>query len=190
MKTKKRYKSVSDLVESLTDDVEFKEELEQETNTQSMAKTLFAMRCAQGITQAEMAKRVGCTQGRLSKLEHSDNDSIKLGDLTAYAEALALNVSISFHKEVSAVESVKYHAFQIKKHLDHLAKLAYRDDQIFIGVKDFYNEYLFNIIKLFKESAENLPKVSNKKGRSVLDISVPRSEIDVVNEAHTECCIR
>lgn len=109
MKTKAtKYNSVADMVDSLTDDTQFKAELEQELNNKSMAKTLFAMRCRRGITQSEMAEKIGCTQSRLSKLENTDNESIKVGDLIDYANVLGLNISINFHEKMTAVESIKY----------------------------------------------------------------------------------
>jgi len=160
------------MVKHLTEDKDFQEELEQEVADKALAKTLFAMRCSGGITQAEMASRIGCTQSRLSKLENSGTAGIKVGDLIAYAKALGLNLSISFQREMTSVESVKLHAFEIKKHLDHLAELAHRDDAIFDGVKNFYSEYLVNILHLFSESADKLPK-KPKESRPVLEIHPP-----------------
>ena len=56
--------------------------------------------------------------------------------------------------------------------LDHLADLAHRDDEIFEGVKNFYNEYLMNILGLFKQSASKLPKKKIQK-RAVLEVCAP-----------------
>jgi hypothetical protein len=58
---------------------------------------------------------------------------------------------------------VKFHAFQIKEHLDYLANLALGDDDIFEGVKDLYNEYLVDILRLFEQSADELPKESIRR---------------------------
>ncbi|NCD33397.1 MAG: XRE family transcriptional regulator [Spartobacteria bacterium] len=184
MKTKAtKYNSVADMVDSLTDDTHFKAELEQELNNKSMAKTLFAMRCRRGITQAEMAEKIGCTQSRLSKLENTDNENIKMGDLIDYANVLGLNLSINFHEKMTAVESIKYHAFQIRKHLDHLAQLAHGDEQILSGVKEFFNEYLFNMLNLFKKSADKLPAECNSDNRFVLDITMPNNQMNDMRES-------
>ena len=136
----KRYKSVQEMVKHLAEDKEFSKEFERELADKALAKTLFALRCSEGLTQSEMASRLGCTQGRVSKIECSDTESIKVGDLVAYARELGLCLTIGFHEEMTAVECVKFHAFEIKKHLDHLAELAHRDDDIFEGVKAFYLE--------------------------------------------------
>lgn len=168
----KRYKSVSEVVKQLTDDKEFQEEFDRQISDKTLSKTLFAMRCSKGITQSEIASRLNCTQSRVSKLENAGVDAIKVSDLVAYAQALGLNMSISFHENMTSVECVKFHAFEIKKHLDHLADLAHRDDEIFKGVKDFYNDYLINIIRLFKQSADKLPKKNIEK-RAVLEVCAP-----------------
>ncbi len=168
----KRYKSVSEVVKKLTDDKEFQEEFDRQISDRTLSKTLFAMRCSKGITQSVIASRLNCTQSRVSKLEYSGVEAIKVSDLVAYAQALGLNMSISFHENMTSVDCVKFHAFEIKKHLDHLANLAHRDDDIFEGVKDFYNEYLMNIIRLFKQSANKLPKKNIEK-RAVLEVCAP-----------------
>ena len=111
----KQYKSVSEMVKHLTDE-EFHKEFNREIVDKRLAKTLFAMRCSKGITQAEMASLLGCTQSRVSKLENSGTNAIKISDLVSYAQALKLNMSVSFHKELTSAEWVKFHTFQIKKH--------------------------------------------------------------------------
>lgn len=171
----KKYKSVSDVVKNLSDDKKFHDDFENQVFDKMLSKTLFTMRCSKGVTQAEMAEKMDCTQSRVSKLEHSGLDAIKVSDLVSYADALNLKMSIAFHEDMTSVESVKFHAFEIKKHLDHLADLAHRDDDIFEGVKDFYNEYLLNILRLFKQSENKLTKKKTQK-RDVLEVSAP-SEI-------------
>lgn len=177
----RRYQSVTEMAKHLTKDQKFQQELEKDIVGKDVAKTLFALRCREGITQAEMASRLGCTQSRISKLENSGLDGIKVSDLAAYAKALDLQASITFHKGMTAVQSVKFHALEIKKYLDHLAELAHRDDAIFEGVKSFYNVYLVNILSLFKKSADRLPK-KRAKQLPVLEISAPRemTEEDVL----------
>ena len=168
----KQHKSVPEMVNHLSDDEDFSEAFEQTVSEKALAKTLFAMRCAEGFTQSEMASRLDCSQSRVSKLENANTDGIRVSDLIAYAQALNLNMSIGFHKGMTAAECVKFHAIQIKKHLDHLAELAHRDDAIFEGVKNFYEEYLLNILRLFRQSAEKLPKEVQRKS-PILEICAP-----------------
>ena len=168
----KRHKSVPDLVRNLTDDKEFQEALQEELAKGALAKALFTLRCREGVTQKEMAERLNCTQSRISKIEHSDVGKLRVGDLIAYARALNLQLSIGFQKEMTSVESVKFHAFEIKRHLDHLATLAKRDDQILEGVSNFYAEALMNILRFFKQSASLLPE-TKRRSRPIVEISTP-----------------
>ncbi len=173
----KQYNSVSELVEHLTDDKAFRADLQKEIAAKSLAKTLFVMRCSKGITQAQMAERLGCGQARISKLENSTLDSIKVADLVSYAKALDLQLSIGFHKNFTAAEWVKFYAFQIKRHLDYLAELAHKDDQINKGVTAFFREAIVNILNLIQSSAQLLP--ARKPGKPpVLEISPPTDEVE------------
>ncbi|MDD3925308.1 MAG: helix-turn-helix transcriptional regulator [bacterium] len=172
----RRYSSVSEMAKHLTDDKDFQTQLDKEIAGKSMAKTLFVLRCSHGVTQKEMAERLGFTQSRISKLENAPIDAIKVSDLVAYAKALDLNLSIAFHqgqtKNTTSVDCVRFHTLQIKKHLDNLAKLAHKDDDIFAGVVKFYSETLVNFLQLFSRSAAKLPKKPADE-QSTLDICMP-----------------
>lgn len=158
----KRHKSVPDLLRDVGVDASFQARLEDELAKKHLAKTLFAMRCAGGITQEEMAKRLGCSQSKISKIEHSDDADLQFGDLIACAKALDVQMSIAFHKHMNSVEGVQYHALRMKEHLDRLAALASRDDQILESVARFFNETLFNFLNLFSQSAAKLQE--SKRG--------------------------
>lgn len=171
----KRYSSVSEVVNEFIDDETFREQLEKEIADKRVAKTLFAIRSRAGKTQDELAELLGCTQGTVSKLENAGIDGIRVSDLVAYAQACDLNLTIGFHEEQNAVESVKAHVFAIKDHLDHLAELAQGDKDIFDGVRAFYAEYLTNVLHLFEKSARKLMKNEPHKG-SVLQVTTPPVE--------------
>ena len=96
----KRYTSVSEMVRQLSEDREFQDNLDRQISDKTLAKTMFAMRCSRGMTQSEMASKLHCTQSRVSKLENSGVDAIKVSDLIDYAQALGLKLSISFKQSV------------------------------------------------------------------------------------------
>jgi transcriptional regulator with XRE-family HTH domain len=153
----KRYKSVIDLVEDIIEDEEFKEELKKDLQDKSLAHKLFGMRCAAGITQSEMAEKIGCDQSRISKLENAGLYSIKVGDLLAYTKALELNLSIRFHKSANAADCIKFHVLEVKKQMDYLAGLAHGDSEICNSITKFFGDTFIDIINNFLESVEKLP---------------------------------
>ena len=108
MSADKRYDSVSDLVHDISDDTAFADALDQQIDEQRMATTLFLMRNREGLTQAQLAERMGCTQSRVSKLEHASLSSISVQDLIDYSTALGADLNIVFQK-MDAAAMVKHH---------------------------------------------------------------------------------
>lgn len=72
-----------------------------ETHKQRMlaevrAHRLRELRQKAGLTQAELARRIGVGQRRVSKIEHGDLESIRIGTLRRYLEALGRGMSIEY----------------------------------------------------------------------------------------------
>lgn len=96
---RKSYKSVQEMVRGVSDDPSFKIQAEKAITERSLSRVLLVLRNAAGLTQAEMADKMQCTQGRISKLEMAAQRSIRIGDLLDYARALDLNFCISFERK-------------------------------------------------------------------------------------------
>ena len=56
------------------------EEVEALRRKFSMSREIMRRRVVAGLTQTELARRIGCTQSRISKLERSENDKISMED--------------------------------------------------------------------------------------------------------------
>lgn len=56
------------------------EEVEALRRKFSMSREIMQRRVVAGLTQTELARRIGCTQSRISKLERSGNDKISMED--------------------------------------------------------------------------------------------------------------
>jgi DNA-binding Xre family transcriptional regulator len=91
---KKRYSSVVEMARELTEDDAFADDLAQRLDRKRVVRTLLALRAAKNLSQKDIADRMGCTRGRISKLESSIDDDLRLGDLEAYTKALGLNVTL------------------------------------------------------------------------------------------------
>lgn len=157
----KAYVSVQDL---LTNNLGKRHAVTQSVSrriqSRRLVKKLILARNEAGLSQTALAKKLKCSQSRISKIENGTDDQIRMADLRAYASALQTGMLLSLGEpKQNAVESIKHHAMQIKHHLDQLAALARKDEQISSGVQDFFGETLFNMLKIIEDSAQKLPPV-------------------------------
>ena len=162
----KRYKSVIDLVEDIIDDEEFKEQLKKNLQDKSLAHKLYGMRCAAGITQTEMAKKMGCDQSRISKLENAGLDSIKTSDLIAYSKALNLHLVLQFKEAMSHKQAIRYDIIQIMKKVEALTS----NDTI---------SCLFNGILA---AVNNLPNDKEKLPTFEIQLPVIDNKVTIINK--------
>ena len=162
MANKRQYTRVSELVHDMAPDPEFGAAFDQRVARRRLIKELLAMRAVKGLSQQDIAGKLDCTQSRISKLESSTDDDIRLGDLRAYAEAVGCGLMVgAVPRDLKPVDKVKGHVFAIKKHTDDLAKLARSDEKIAEGVARFFFELVVNFSRLVGDSVKQLPKNSN-----------------------------
>jgi DNA-binding Xre family transcriptional regulator len=142
----KQYKSVTEMLNDVSDDKDFNKSVEKEIDTRQIAKTLFAMRCRAGKNQAEIAKKMGCTQGKVSKMENTPDTDISVGDLVKYCSSLNMQLEVNFFdRRLTMADKVKHHYFQLKALLDKLIEIARGDDTMERGAEKFAHEAFFNI---------------------------------------------
>lgn len=155
-----RFTNVAELVESMTDDGDsFAQEFRQRVRSREVVKALQTMRIANETSQAEMAEALGCTQGRISKLENGFDADLKFRDVEAYARVLGRGVRLHFSNSPNetALDRIKDHAFCIQHELVQLAKLAHKDHEIAKGVVDTFAEVLINQVNLLQTASKQLP---------------------------------
>lgn len=169
----KRYESVLDLVKDISDNKEFHSELKDEIESKSLAKVLFAIRCSKGITQEKMAKSLNCSQGKISKLENSTIEGIRVSDLVAYTKAMKLQLTICFHDRLTATQWIQFHVFEIKRHLNHLAKLAHKDKDIDKGIRGLIKQTLYSFFDIVKQTSKLLPAQPKRGSSRVLEVCPP-----------------
>jgi transcriptional regulator with XRE-family HTH domain len=157
-------KTYTDVVEMARDilpkEKDWCDKLERNIADRELSRTFFVMRNHAGLSQAEMARRMGCTQSRVSKLESAPASAISSADMQAYANALGLVLNITFHPKIGSAQAVKIHAGEISRHLDHLAKLAHTDPGIEQGVTKFFKETITNLVDILSHCAQKLPRRS------------------------------
>lgn len=164
----KKHRDIMELAKGLGEDQTFTRDLATHLGNRRLVHKLTAMRAARGLTQQDVAARMGCTQGRISKMERSDDLELSLASVVQYAQSLGLRLEITLTSEdATAVDRVKHHAFRIKRLTDHLAHLALADEKIAGGVSRFFVEAAFNLLHLLQDSAKKLPKLSEESSPTV-----------------------
>lgn len=188
---KKEYTSVSDMLRDTLDDPKCVGECEKLMASRAVISSLMALRAAKNLSQADVAKKLGCSQSRVSKMEKSLDSDIRLGDFADYAEAVGFDINlVLIDRSEPLVQKIKYHAMAIQVLLDRMVKIAQKDNQIAQGVSGFFGEAFFNLLNILKTSADSMPTCED--GTPLVEIEVlgpfPRSleEISTKGMASTK----
>jgi predicted transcriptional regulator len=88
------------------DDAERRAGLEQERIHAKVARQIYDLRTSAGLTQNELAQRLGTTQSVISRLEDADYEGHSLSMLRRVAEALGARVEIDLAPNGTAEESI------------------------------------------------------------------------------------
>ena len=185
----KQFKNVAGLITGLSEDENFKKDAIKHISENGLGKFLAFLRCGHRLTQKEIAEKIGCTQGRISKIESAKDDSLSIRDFVDYGNALGLELEIGFrNKKMRWVDMVKYHAFQMQKYLNRMVEVAKQDNAIESGVLDFHLEALKNVPRMILDSMLKLPQSSFNKivngSKEKIHISGPiQPDVKANNEA-------
>ena len=141
-----RYSSVEEMLNELASPDLAKEFADWRTKTR-LARTLFNLRHQAGLSEQEVAERLGWTKKRVENFERREVDKIGFGDFERYLTAIGLNAEISFFEEkLPIVDHVKYHVFETRKLMHQLTDIVEEDEKISQEVEKFFGEYFFNIV--------------------------------------------
>ena len=137
------YASVQEMLDALAGEPFASEFAEWKEKTQ-LSKTLFILRIKSGLTEREVADRLGWTEDDVMKFEVEESGKINFNDFMLYLGAIGLKTNISFVREdTSIVDMVKCHVFETHKLLNQLVEMAGEDEKIAQEVSSFLvDEYL------------------------------------------------
>lgn len=175
------------MIKDLSTEEAYKEAVLKEIEGKKLAKFLFVLRCKHGLTQKQMAKKISCTQSRVSKIESSFDNKLSIQDLLDYAKALDLHLEIGYrHSSFKIVDLIKYHAFKIKVYLKQLTTLAKEDEdpKFEEGIAKFHIEALVNLNKFISESFSKLDFLKKKRIREKthIHISAPIDRLEDIEK--------
>lgn len=155
--TGKRYSSVEELMKGEGVSSEVKKRVADNKKKSQISMRLTEMRLAAGLTQGQMAKRIGRSQSCISKWESESDDELTLKTIAEYCRVLDQKVGIVFGKQMGHVERVKMHALELRESLMALAQMAEGDEDIEKGIQAFFGEAFFNLLDIFSHCQNQLP---------------------------------
>jgi transcriptional regulator with XRE-family HTH domain len=155
-KKMKKYKTVEEMAHDLSDDPNFAQDVERRIKERVLVDFLIMQRAVLGVSQKDVAKKLGCTQSRVSKLENSKDSDIRVEDFRRYVHTLGLGMAIYVYKQDrKLVDELKGHATAIQQLLKKLADLAGDDPAINMGALDV----LIDVAKLLANGIKNAGEV-------------------------------
>ena len=165
----KRYKNVAEMVQGMDLPPDQKKRQMEYLHARQLSRTLTVMRAQTGLSQVQVAEKLGWSQGRVSKLESKTDRDISVGDLLDYLKALDMQMTMTFLPEkTKIVDQVKFHAFEMQKLLQHLVKLCKGDEDMVKGVENFHDQCLVNLIGMVSGSKPGLRATTVKKDFTVV----------------------
>ena len=154
----RRYTSVSDLLRGEKVCEKVQEDVFGRAAEKKIATLLASLRAQAGLTQQDLAAKMGRTQGSVSKIESTPDRDITLGIIQDYAKATNSAISLTCGKPLNHVQAVKNHALGIRHSLESLANIAQKHDELEPHIQGFFGEAFFNILSIMAECQDRLPK--------------------------------
>jgi transcriptional regulator with XRE-family HTH domain len=173
------------MVRSLSGDRAFADEFSERLAGRQLIKALTVLRARAGLSQQELAERLGCTQSKVSKLESSDDADIRLGDLLAYTGAVRHEVRILLvPRGQRIVDEVRMHALIIQRLLDRIVRLAGDDGAMTEGLAAFLEEAALNLTRVVRKAAAALPPIPEEPSQA-LQVEAPRMDEEDASRERT-----
>lgn len=117
---------------------------------------LVMERCKHDMSQSDVAKKMGVSVSKVSRLEDAYDDDLRLGELKDYSAAIGVKMSMFLSDEkLPIADRVKHCVFRISEMLAHLTKLAgesSEDKSLHDAIVHFQGEVLFNFLRQYAQS--------------------------------------
>lgn len=99
---RKSHSNVVEMVRDLLpDDPGFADDLERHIAARSVGRTLSHLRASAGLSEAELAAKLGWKTAKVEKIEVMPDANLKLGDILAYAKAIDFPLTLEFRHDVA-----------------------------------------------------------------------------------------
>jgi len=149
-----------------TDDPAFADEFEARLASRRLVTLLSVLRCRAGLSQRDLAARLGCTQSKVSKLESGKDSDVRVGDLVSYTSATDHEIRLFFvPKGQTILNQVEMHAGVISGLLNRLVELVGDDPAMAAAAKAAVSKVNYNLGKIVQKAIHSLPAVVEESPR-------------------------
>ena len=156
--TGRRYRSIRDLIKGERLSERVAKEFEDIRASTRLSRQLAEIRLKAGLTQQQMAERLGVSQGCISKWESEEDDLLEVRVLKLYAEVTGERIGLMIGRPMSHVEAIKGYAFAMRDRLRALAALAHQHDELECHIQAFFGDAFFNILHILGQAQQEMPK--------------------------------
>ncbi len=156
-RTGKRFGGVGKFLKQRNTAAEVSNHFREMKGDTTVTRRLACMRAMAGLTQEEMAERLGVTQGCVSKWESGLDEELTLKVIADYARATDERIGLCVGKPMTHVEAVKAYAFGLRDRLRALAGIAQDNSQLEQYIQAFFGEAFFNLLNIFETCQKEMP---------------------------------
>ena len=183
----KRFASVRDLVKSTAANQEQVHDFDRFLADTVLVRALLRARAEAGLTQADVAERMGHTQSAVSKLEKSSDGQLTIREIAGYLAATGGRIGIGIGKPTTRVERIKGLAIGLKRELEALAQVSSTsdDDALRQSIKTFFGEAWFNLFLILCDTTAKLPQGANPEDTSPVKLLGGELSDQLTNSALT-----
>jgi len=137
----------------------FADEFDKYQADRRIVNCLTIIRCANGVSQVELGRRMDCAQSKISRMESSTDAELSFGDIINFALALQQSIQIKFAPaRNNGADHIRFHLDCIKLELHRLVKIAGDDKAICNGVEELAIETVESMVDMIEKALDKLPR--------------------------------
>lgn len=150
-----RITKVSDLAKGLGFGKKTVQAMEKHVQERSMSRMLTVLRVKAGLSQKELAQKMGVSQSAISKLENAANDSITFADAGKFLSAIGYEMTLSVSKPKTIAERIIGAYAHLTRLIEEFQGCRRDDPDILVGMAKFETEAARNVLSLASKLIEN-----------------------------------
>ncbi len=146
----------------------------------SLARRLFRIRNQIGLSEEEVAERLGWSKKRVENFERKEMRQINFEDFGNYTQAIDIGVGLLFYRgeDSPIVARIKHHVNETQKLLNALVEQAEGDEKISKEMEKFLDdEYFLRIATIYAEALLRLDQDLNEKSDFLTEIRITLSKV-------------